>query len=144
MCIYIYIRTYIDTYKIDRYRYPHIHKCSWLVLGLELYCGRKKVRRTPACFQKGDSNFITVTLTQYSSQLDRLIEVTQQQIRQNLLIKRVTVRHREDKSFDLLDLSCVKAFCGVAEYRKVRFTWPGQRSILYPVLKLHYFNVLEE
>ena len=28
--------------------------------------------------------------------------------------------HREDKSFDLLDLSCLEAFCGVAEYRKVR------------------------
>ena len=43
------------------------------------------------------------------------------------------VLHREDKSFDLLDLSCLKTFCGVAECRKVRFTWPGQRSILYPV-----------
>ena len=43
--------------------------------------------------------------------------------------------HWEDKSFDLLDLSCLKTVCGVAEYRKVRFTWPGQRSILYTVLK---------
>ena len=48
------------------------------------------------------------------------------------------------KSFDLLDLSCLKTVCGVAEYRKVRFTWPGQRSIFYTVLKLYYFNVPEE
>ena len=52
--------------------------------------------------------------------------------------------HREDESFDLLDLSCLKTSCGVAEYRKVRFTWPGQRSILYAVLNLYYFNVPEE
>ena len=54
------------------------------------------------------------------------------------------MRHREDKSFGLMDLSCLETFCGVAEYRKVRFTWLGQRSILYPVLKLYYFNVPEE
>ena len=52
--------------------------------------------------------------------------------------------HREDKSFDLLDLSCLKTPCGGVEYRKVRFTLPCQRSNLYPVLKLYYFNVPEE
>ena len=53
--------------------------------------------------------------------------------------------HREDKGFDLLDLSCLKTSCGVTEYREVRFTWAGQRSILYAVLKLYYFfNVPEE
>ena len=54
------------------------------------------------------------------------------------------ILHREDESFDLLDLSCLKTSCGVAEYRQVRFTCPGQRSILYAVLKLYYFNVPEE
>ena len=52
--------------------------------------------------------------------------------------------HREDESFDLLALSCLKTSCGVTEYREAGFTWPGQRSILYPVLKLYYFNVPEE
>ena len=52
--------------------------------------------------------------------------------------------HLEDQSFDLLDLSCLKTSCGVAENRQVRFTWPGQRSILYAVLKLCYFYVPEE
>ena len=32
------------------------------------------------------------------------------------------------------------AACGVSEYRKVRFTWPDQRSILSPVV-FSYFNV---
>ena len=41
-------------------------------------------------------------------------------------------------------LVLIKTLCGVAEYRKVQLTWPGQRSILYPVLKLYYFNVPEE
>ena len=52
--------------------------------------------------------------------------------------------HQEDKSFDLLGLSCLKTSCGVAECREVQITWPGQRSILYPVLKSYYFNVPEE
>ena len=56
----------------------------------------------------------------------------------------VIIIHREDESLDLLDLSCLKTSCGVAEYRQVRFTWPGQRSILYAVLNLYYFNVPEE
>ena len=58
--------------------------------------------------------------------------------------KKVGVRHREDKSFDKLDLSCLKTSCGVAENRQVRFAWPGQRSILYAVLKLYYFYAPEE
>ena len=76
-------------------------------------------------------------------------QATHQQVRRGksskiYTFKKVGVRHREDESFDLLDLSCLKPSCGVAEYRHVRFTWPGQRSILYPVLKLYYFNVPEE
>ena len=72
-----------------------------------------------------------MALAQYSSELDCLIEVTQQQVRQDLLNKKVTVRHREDKSGALLDLSCLKTFCRVAECRKVRFTWHGQRSFFF-------------
>ena len=41
--------------------------------------------------------------------------------------------HREDKSFDLLDLSCLKTSCGGAEYRKV-VAWPAEYFI--PRLKI--------
>ena len=76
-------------------------------------------------------------------------QATHQQVRRGksskiYTFKKVGVRHREDESFDLLGLSCLKTSCGVAEYRQVRFTWPGQRRILYPVLKLYYFHVPEE
>ena len=57
---------------------------------------------------------------------------------------KVVAVHREDESVDLLGLSSLQASWGVAEYRKVRFTWPGQRSILYAVLQLYYCNVPEE
>ena len=61
-----------------------------------------------------------------------------------MMMKKKKNIHREDESFDLLDLSCLKTSCGVAENRQVRFTWPGQQSISYAVLKLYYFYVPEE
>ena len=61
-----------------------------------------------------------------------------------LLNKYVTVRHREEKSFDPLGRSSTQTCFGVSEWAKGQITWPGQRSILYPVLKLYYFNVPEE
>ena len=48
------------------------------------------------------------------------------------------------QSFDPLGRSSTQTCHGVAEWAEGQITWPGQRSILYPVLKLYYFNVPEE
>ena len=69
------------------------------------------------------------------------MEPRQPQIEHRLLNKYVAVRHREDKSFDPLGRSSSQTSYGVAEWAKAQITWPGQRSILYPGLKLCYFNV---
>ena len=68
-------------------------------------------------------------------------EPRQPQIEHRLPNKYVAVRHREDKSFDPLGRSSSQTSYGVAEWAKAQITWPGQRSILYPVLKLCCFNV---
>ena len=83
----------------------------------------------------------------YIQQLEsrhEVMEPRQPQMERPLLNKYVTVRHREDKSFDPLGRSSTQTCYGVAEWAKGQITWPCQRSILYPVLKLYYFNVPEE
>ena len=58
-------------------------------------------------------------------------QATHQQVRRGksskiYTFKKVGVRHREDESFDLLGLSCLKTSCGVAEYRSAIYVaWPA-------------------
>ena len=72
-----------------------------------------------------------MALAQYSSELDCLIEATRQQVRQDLLNNKVTVRHREDKSVDLLDLCCPKTFWRSSEVSTSAncVAWPAEHFL---------------